>query len=559
MLAKNMRKRALVATGLVAALGLSACSSSGDNDNGAPGDGAALVVWAGENLPLVANFNPYSPTALNATAGKLYEPLFLYNSARADDPIPRLGESYEWSEDGRELTVGLRSGVEWNDGESLTPDDVVFSFTNDAMSMDYLDDVEVVDDTTVTFHFNAPSFSDEYTVLGATYIVPEHVFGEVDDLVTFANDTDPVGTGPFEVEHVTDAAYTLVANPDYWDEGHPEISRVQYLGIEDGNTSAESLFKTDQLDYATFFVPDPDSLTSSPDIGYIETVGSNPTVMLICSNAELGCEGAQTDKALRQALNLAIDRDEIIEKAYYGLASPGSATFVMPGRDDDWIADGMPMVNEGSAETDAARAVLETAGYTEGSDGIYEKDGVRASIEFESVEGWSDQNAAADLIAAQAKRAGIELKTNTLTQDQYLERRSSGDYQMFMGALFGTSISDPYKIYRDSFTTNSTEPVGTSLSTTQTNFSRYSNPDVDNAVSVAAGTNDEAEKQAAYAIVQENIVEDVPYINLLHSHSQTFMNDAGFGGWPTEDDLYISPASYGGAAAGYLLSRLSYK
>lgn len=559
-------KRVVAAGGMAAALMLTACGTSGGSDDAtpnetsaaAPADGPTLIAFAGSQTPIVGNFNPYSPTALHAALGGVYEPLFFYNKVQAEDPTPLLGESVEWAEDGMTLTIHLREGVMWNDGEPFTADDVKYSFTNDGVQMSYVDKVEVSDDSTVVLHFNQPSFTNEYSILGATYMVPEHVFSEVSDLVTFANDSEPVGTGPFMVENVTDAAYTMVANPQYWDPERPGINRVQYLGI-DGNSSAESLFKAGQLDYSTFFAPQPDALTGPHNLGYLNVASPNPTVAMICGNADLGCTGAQTNTEIRQALNLAIDRSEINEKAYYNLAQPASPTFVMPGRDDDWIADGMPKVNPETADVAGAKKILEDAGWKLGSDGIYEKDGTPASMKIESVEGWSDQNAAAELMVAQAKAAGIELKIGTITADQYADRRMTGDYEIFLGALFGTPISDPFTIYRNSFTTDYTQPVGTSLEPTQTNFARYSNPEVDKAVAAAAKTNDPAEMKAAYATVQEHIVNDVPYISLFHGGSQTFFNQTDFTGWPSEDDLYAFPASWDGVSAAYILSKLSYK
>ena len=82
---------------------------------------------------------------------------------------------------------------------------------------------------------------------------------------------------------------------------------------------------------------------------------------------------------------------------------------------------------------------------------------------------------------------------------------------------------------------------------------------MDEAVAAAATTNDTEQLKAAYAIVQENIVEDVPYISLFHGGSQTFFNQTDFTGWPTEDDLYAFPASWDGVSAAYILSKLSYK
>ena len=542
---------------------LAACSGETSDDGGeSPGesvkDGPSLVVFAGSQTPIVSNFNPYSPTLLPGTLGSIYEPLFFYNKAAATEPVPLLAESFEWAEDGMSMDIKIRTGVKWNDGEDLSVEDIIYSFTNPAVEMEFLTSVEKVDESTVRLSFNVPSFTNEYSLLGATYMVPEHVFADVDDLVTFANSEAPVGTGAFVLETLTDASYSVVANPTYWDESRPGINTVQYLGI-DGNSSAESLFMAGQLDYSTMFVPDPTTLTSSGRLGYLLSSSPNLVTILTCENEDLGCEGAQTDKAVRQAFNLSIDRDEINEKAYYGVASLAAPTFTKPGRDEKWVAEGMPETLANEADVEGAKAVLEEAGYALGSDGVYAKDGQRASFELVSVEGWSDANAAVELIVSQAAQAGIEVKSDTVTLDQYTDMRQVGEYQMIYSAVFGSPISDPYTIYRNTFSTEFTTPVGTSLEPSATNFARYSNPVVDAAVEKAAQTNDEALKQAAYAEIQGEIVEDMPYIPMFHGGSQTFYNQEDFTGWPTEDDLYAFPASWDGVSAGYVISRLTYK
>ncbi|MFP7696636.1 ABC transporter substrate-binding protein [Trueperella sp. LYQ143] len=548
--------RAIAATSAVAMLAACGGGDSKSNDNSA--DGPALAIFAGAQTPIVANFNPYSPTSLAGTLGSLYEPLFYYNKAVAQAPIPLLGESYTWSNDGMSLDIKIRSGVKWNDGQDFTVDDVIYSFTNDAVKLDYINSVTSKDASTVTLTFTSPSYTNEYALLGANYIVPKHIFSKLSDLVTFANTDNPVGTGPFMLDTFTDASYTMKANPKYWDPERPKINKVQYLGIN-GNSSAESLFKAQQLDYSTMFVPDPAPLQADNRLGYLLLMSPNPITVLTCSNAQLGCTGAQTDKAVRKAFSLSLDRKEINDKAYYGHATIDTPTFTLPGRDDHWIKDGLPTRLPEHADVNAAKKVLEDAGYTLGADGIYAKDGVRASFKLASVEGWGDSNAAAELMAAHAKKAGIEVHTETVTLDQYTDMRQVGKYEMIVSALFGTPISDPYTIYRNCFTTNYTTAVGTPLEPKQTNFARYSNPVVDAAIARAAQTNDEAVKKQAYGEIQEAILDDLPYIPMFHGGSQTFYNQADFDGWPTKDNLYAFPASWDGISASYVLSHLTYK
>ncbi|WP_333812503.1 ABC transporter substrate-binding protein [Timonella senegalensis] len=560
-------KRVVPAMVLAASLTLlAACGSDTDkgeekpgadgNTSEAPKEGRPLVVWAGSQTPIVANFNPYSPTVLHAALGSIYQSLFFYNKAAAGDPVPMLGESAEWAEDGKSLTIKIRPGVKWNDGTDFTVDDVIFSFTNDTAKADYVDSVEKIDDSTVKMNFNAVSFTNAYSILGATYMVPKHIFEKEADLVTFANAT-PVGTGPYKVQAVTDASYTIVANENYWEEGKPQVKEVQWIGV-DANNSAESLFKAKQLDWATMFIAQPDTLTADGTLGYL-AIHQNPTTLYTCSNAKLGCTGAQTDTAVRQALNLAIDRKTVNEKAFFNLSGDMSPTFAKPGRDDQWVAEGMPATSPQTADVAAATKILEDAGYTKGGDGIYEKDGKKVSMKLISVDGWSDYNAAAELIQAQAKEAGIEIKASTVTWDEFSDSRMTGNFELIVGGVVGTPIADPYQIYRDWFSGDYTQKVGTQLESGEWNMARYDNPVVNEAVKKAATTNDEATKKEAYAAIQKEIVNDLPYIPMFLSASQTFYNQVDFDGWPTQDNLYSFPPAWDGMSSGVVLANLTYK
>ncbi|WP_435298872.1 ABC transporter substrate-binding protein [Timonella sp. A28] len=541
---------------LLAACGTDNEAAPKDDGTTAVKEGRPLVVWAGSQTPIAPNFNPYAPTVLHAALGGVYETLFHFNKASAADPQPMLGESAEFNADGTELTIKIRQGVKWNDGTDFTADDVVFSYTNEAAKPSYLKTAEKVDDSTVKLTFDGPQFTNEFALLGSTYMVPEASFGK-EDLVKFTNAEKPVGTGPYILDVATDASYTMKANPNYWQEGKPQVQEVQYIGI-DANNSAESLLLTGQLDWAGMFVPQPEALTADGRLGYINTP-MDPTVLYTCSNVDLGCKGSQTDVAVRQALNAAIDRTVVKDKAFVGLTKEISPTFALLGRDDMWIADGMPKESPQTANAAEAGKILEAAGYAKNSDGIYEKDGKPVSMTLASVDGWSDYNSAAELIQAQAKDAGIDIKPAKVTWDEFSDGRQSGNYELIMGGMIGTSVADPFQLYRDWFSGGYTKEVGKQLDAGHWNFSRYDNKVVNDAVVEAASTNDEAKKKAAYATIQGEITRDLPYIPLVINATQTFYDQNEFAGWPTEDNLYAFPPSWGSVSAGVVLANLTYK
>lgn len=554
MLRSRDRRRALPALVLAAGLALtaSACATSDDEGGGSATESRPLVVWAGSQTPIVANYNPFAPTVLHGALGPIYETLFHYNKASGGEPEGLLGESFEFNEDGTGLTLTLKEGVEWSDGEPFTADDVVYTFMHELVSPDYILSVEATDDRTVEFAFDGPQYTNEFAMLGNQRIIPEHVWSEVDDPSTFT-DEEPVGTGPYLVESTSEASYTLVANPSFRD-GEVAVKKVQYLAI-DANQSAEDLIRTGRIDWAGMFVPEPESLTENGVMGYVNTP-QDPTVLYTCSDAAQGCTGPQTDPAVRQALDLAIDRETIIDRAFVGHAAPVGPTFALLPRDEAWLTDGMPEESPQQADPAAAEQVLQDAGYVKGADGIYAKDGQRVELTLSSVDGWSDYNSAAKLIEEQAIAAGIKVTASTFSWNEYSDARQTGNYQLVMGGMIGASIADPYAIYEDWFSGASTAPVGQELQPGDWNFSRYANPEVDAAVVAAGQTDDEAEKLEQYAVIQEHIVRDLPYIPLVVNATQTFYNVEDFTGWPTQDDLYAFPPAWGATSAGVILAHL---
>ncbi|MBO9627012.1 MAG: ABC transporter substrate-binding protein [Microbacterium sp.] len=561
MIRNGARKIALtaVAGASVLALGLSGCSA-GSNSGGGDGD-RVLHVQAGTQPPVVANFNPFAPGVLSGTNGPIYEPLFFFNKTADTEPEGMVGDSFEYNEDGTQITVKIKPDLKWSDGKPLTAADVAFTFEYEANNPEAngLVSAEATDDTTVVLTYDTPQYTTEFARLGSTLIIPEHIWKDVKDFTAFANEK-PVASGAYVVDKVSKESYTLKANPEFRDADKLGVKKVQYIAI-DNNQTAQDLLAAGKLDWTGMFIPNPDSVTKNGIIDWINTP-QDPTVLYTCSNVELGCTGPQTEVAVRQALNVAIDRSTINEKAFVGMTGEISPTFALLPRDEKWVADKANAVSPQKADTGEAGKILEAAGYTKGSDGIYEKGGVKLELNLISVDGWTDYNDAAKLIAEQAAQAGIKVTASTVQWQEFSDARQTGNFQLIVGGVVGTSVADPFQIYRDWFggtEVASTSKVGEEIPAGRWNFSRYNNPVVDAAIQEAIGTNDEAKRKEIYATIQTEIVRDLPYIPVVINATQTFYNAKDFTGWPTEDDLYAFPPSWGAVSSGYILQHLQLK
>ncbi|WP_235866077.1 ABC transporter substrate-binding protein [Serinibacter arcticus] len=540
------------------ALVLTACgggtsgSGEGDGGGGASAD-TTLVAYTGQAGDYQINFNPYSPSNIGGR-GTIYEPLYFFNKARTQDPVPLLGTDYEWNEDGTVLTVTLRDDVTFSDGEPFTAEDVVFTFdmlknTPAINNMGYDGVTEAVDDTTVTFTFDEPSYVQAPDLLGQ-YIVPAHLWADVnptEDVVEA-----PVGTGAFVYNDFKPQAFTFTANPDYWD-GEPELKQIRWLSLS-GNQAGADALASGSIDWQTGPVPDIQNVSENYPGYDAVTANQNQMVLATCSSAEQGCTGAQVDPAVRQALYLAINRDQLNSLAFQGTASEMSPTFALVPSQEQWISSTISdPVSPTGADPDGAGAVLEAAGYAKGSDGIYAKDGQRVALNVEVVTGWTDYITAIDAITSQARDAGIEIVQTQSSWNEWTDKKQNGNFELVIDSLGQGPAPDPYYPYQYYFTTAT--PVGESSGNA---FSRYSDPEVDAAVEELQALDfDDPAREALFATIQESIVADMPYIPVMTGGTTSQWNVGKFTGWPTEDDLYAFPAVWSALDAAEIYKALA--
>jgi len=538
----------LVAGAAALALALGGCAPTGDS----PSADRPLRIWSGSMTPIANNFNPFAvDTATHMTYGAIYEPLFFFNQLSADDPVGLIGDSYEFNADGTVLTIKIKPDLKWSDDKDLTAEDVAFSLGYASNLDPDMVSADATDATTVVVTYKTPKFMSTSMILGSTWIIPEHIWADITDVLAETN-PNPIGSGPYKLKAFTEAAYTLEANP-LFREGEPDVKEVQDVGI-DSNQSSEDLLKTGKLDWVGQFVANPDGITSN---GHISTMNQqqDPTVITTCADVSLGCEGAQTDLAVRQALNVAIDRGAITDKAFAGLSGVASPSFALLPRDEKWLGDAELAESPQEADAAASAEILEAAGYTKDDDGFYGKGGTPIELDLFSPDGWTDYNDAAKLISAQAAKAGIRVNARTVSEAEYWSQVANGQFQLALYGLTQSLVADPYSNYDQYFATPATAEVGQTPEKGQ-NYARYTNPVVDAAVVQAGSTLDEATKKTAYTTIQTEIARDLPYIPVVLNASQSFFNTSDFTGCPTTDDMYAAPLPYLSTASAVVLTHL---
>ncbi|MET0933637.1 MAG: ABC transporter substrate-binding protein [Mycetocola sp.] len=528
------------AAAAVTALALTGCVPQSGSTSGS--DGSTLVAYTGQSGDYQLNFNPYSPTKIGGL-GTIFESLFFITQINSDPYKPLLATEYAWNDEGTQLDVTLREDVTWSDGEPFTADDVVFTYqmlldTPAINGIGYDGAVTKVDDTHVTFTFDHPAFVDGPNILGKAPIVPEHLWSEIDPTADVVK--EPVGTGPYTLANFKPQAFTISANEDYWD-GAPAVENVRFLSLS-GNTAGADALAAGTIDWQTGPVPDLENVSKNYPGYEAITIPMNQMALLTCSNADLGCTGPQTDPAVRKAIYYAIDRDQLNSLAFQNTASEMSPTFALTETQGELIS---PSIEEPIApstpDTAASDALLEEAGYAKGSDGIYAKDGVALNLTVEVVTGWTDYITAIDTMAQQLKAAGIGVSASQSSWNEWTEKKTKGTYQLAIDSLGQGPANDPYYLYNNNFSTGNTAKVG---ETAPVNMSRFSDPDVDAALEILKATDpaDTETRQAQFDIIQEKIVEVMPYIPIMTGGTTSEYHADKFSGWPTSDDLYAFPA-----------------
>jgi peptide/nickel transport system substrate-binding protein len=414
--------------------------------------------------------------------------------------IPDLAESWQVSEDGLTWDVRLRRGVLFHDGEELDAEDVVFTFQTIlnpdtgsplAPMFHIIDSVEVTSGYEVRFVLKERYAPFLYLLIAE--IVPAHVFQDWGE--TFAEfGRAPIGTGPFKFDNWHSGEITLVANEAYF-EGRPFLDKVAVRALPDKRKAWSELMQG-KVDVAMDLgFEDYRIIENDPRFQTYDYAGVFYYTLLFNLRDPLFA-----DERLRQALDLAVDRNEIISGALHGWADETTGPF----RPGTWPYN--PEVPASRCDPEAARAILSGLGWKDvDGDLILEKEGEELGFTLLVDHGDLLKEAVAQRIKWQLFKIGVRLEVELLEQQELFRKRLfPGRFQAVLLQLNAGVDPDKYT----GFFWHSRR-IGSS------NLGAYENPQVDRLIDLGRITQEFEKRREIYHRIHTLIAGDRPALFLF--------------------------------------------
>ncbi|MDQ2928700.1 MAG: ABC transporter substrate-binding protein [Pseudomonadota bacterium] len=406
--------------------------------------------------------------------------------------VPQLATAYEWSADNKTLTLKLRPGVTFHDGEKFDAAAVKFNIerhktmpgSNRRGELAPVASVEVVDPGTVRLHLSAP-FSPLLAQLAdraGMMVSPKAAQAEGEKF-----GAHPVCSGPFKfVERVAQDRIVLERFPQYWNKDAIHFDKVIYTPIVDATVRLANL-RSGQLDFA--------ERVASSDMEKIKA----DKKLKSSSITEIGYQGitinvGKSDKAkqnplgrdarVREAFELSIDRQGLAQVVMDNQATPGNQ-WVAPNT--AYYAKNMPLPKRDIAR---AKALLKEAGVPNPSFTL-----IAATT--------SDAQRLAVVVQSMAREAGFDVKIQAAEFATSLDMADKGDYEAYILAWSGRADPDGNLFSFD----GCKQPL---------NYAGYCKPEVDALLNQSRTLREPAERKKVYEQIAAVVLKDRPIIYLYH-------------------------------------------
>lgn len=493
--------------------------------------GGTLVAGIHE---MSGNFNPayYSSVQDGHVVDMVFDKLITVDVK--GDYIPSAAESWEFSEDRKEITFKMKKDMTFSDGEKVTANDIVFtykfmadpsytgrygSYVKDLAGADEyrkgetteFKGVVAVDENTVKFTFTEALRTNLATCDMA--IMPEHYYGanwKVGDTSTIETiTTKPMGSGPYTLEKFEEKQFvSLKRNPTYYGEGY-NVENVVCKFVEMTTDMVELTSKNVDLLEG---VIEPQKINDAMAKDFLTY---NRYDRSGYGYIKFNCEkGATADKAVRQALYYGFNLKEFVN-TFYKNEETGevlASTQYHPFSQLSWNVDKelLGELTQYEFDLEKAKSLLDEAGWKVGPSGFREKDGKVMELNIAAM---PEHNILATLIPMWQRDwgEGLKVKLNIAylefnTLQDYVQYDSDANVDKWSLYFMATSIPtpDPHVIY--------SEVHSDYIGSGKDNSSRYNNPEVDKLLDEAKAIVDKDEAIPYYRKIAKILNEDAPIV-----------------------------------------------
>lgn len=421
---------------------------------------------------------------------------------------PQLAESWEWSPDHKVLTFHLRKGAVWSDGVPITAEDVRFSWQaqthpdvswDNAVSKQWIENVEVVDPHTVRFHFSRV-YSAQLLNANEGVILPKHAWGKL-PFSEWRKSADwfkknLVVSGPFTVASwEPQQQLVLVRNERYYEKGLPYLDKVVMRFISDQPSLIPQLLSGD-LEFSPQITPsDVPRIQASPRLE-VRDYWVNLYVGIGWNNEH----PLFRDPEVRRAITLATDRQTIVET----LLGDYGKVAVSPVPSFIWAHD--KTIQPWPYDPAQARQILAARGWKDSDgDGVLDKDGKPFAFEILTNAGNQLRIDAAVMVQDQLKKVGIQVEPRQVEFNTLVERTIAGDFE---GSIIGFSVDTSLDL---------TSSFSTQGIADGSNYMRYRNAEVDRLIAEALRQTEMAQMGPYVKQVQQIIHREQPLTFLWES------------------------------------------
>jgi peptide/nickel transport system substrate-binding protein len=443
------------------------------------------ITWALESDP--SNLIPFGGVSTSNMWGKelMYDSLLEWDRDLAVQPA--LAESFEVNDDATSYTFHLRHGVLFHNGQEMTAKDVKYSFETalnpppPGIQFAYLANiahVDAVDDYTVTITMSKPDPTIPGVIAWARYtpIVPAGIADQINWL------SEGIGAGPYKlVEFVSNDRVVYTCNENYWKLGVPCIKDVTLKILTDEQSRVAAL-RSGEIDGGTLSADVAQTLANDETLRILEGLFAAPRVIQFNMTEDVPWRDAR----VRQAINLAIDRQEIIDNVYGGKAE---LTGAIPPGYGDWPLTPEALQKAYAPDLTRAQSLMQEAGVADGFD-----------VTLQAIAAPPDYTQIAEIVRERLKPLKINVTVQPLEIGTFATNIGDGTFQW---ASTGRGMrGDPSGFVVDfrNGTANNVTWFGDG----------WKNEEIDKLYDEALATADQAQRHAAYQRIQEIIAEDVP-------------------------------------------------